>query len=595
MAASSLRHAAVVAVLALAAASGRAETLTDAVRQTLRTNPDIQIEAQRRLAADSVEQQAAGGFLPRIDVSMGAGREGRLNTSTTGGQTVGQKRYDRTTTLTQMLFDGFATSSEVERNRARAESAAHRVGATSEQISLKAIEAYIEVLRLQEALRLTQENLAIHLRTYDQIKLRASSGVGRKSDQDQIEARLALARANLTAAEANLDVAAINYKLVVGSMPGQLDRPAAPEPALLPKDANDAVSVAIANNRLLLSAKADVDAANAQHRTAKAALAPRLDLELGLQNNDTVTASDAPRDDNRYAMLRLRFTAFKGGADFARIDETRHQIFEAQEVLNRAERQLEQTVRLTWSAYKAAQERLPNLQKHADASLLTREAYTKQFALGQRTLLDLLDTENEYFTASVNHINGIYVELYSRFRVLADLHLLLDALGIAPREESRHESARWQPNGRTRPAPAADAVLRVPELPAQRPADAGDRYALTASAQAKPVPIDTPPPEPIDPRLPAMPATKPVAPAPVTEFYIDVGGLLPAASAHKLRNRLQKLGFEALADFSDLKNPDKLRISVGPFATDQGAKAVIETLEDLGLPARLREPASRTQ
>ena len=591
MAASSIRQVAALAVLALAAAAGRAETLTEAVRQTLRTNPDVQIEAQRRLAADNVERQAAGGYLPRIDVSLGAGREGRNNTTTTAGQTVGQKRYDRTTTLTQMLFDGFATSSEVERNRARAESAAHRVAAVSEQMSLKAVETYLEVLRLQEALRLTQENLSIHLRTYDQIKLRASSGVGRKSDQDQIEARLALARANLTAAEANLDVAAINYMLVIGAMPGQLERPPAPDPALLPRDANDAVAVAIANNRLLFSAKADVDAASAQHRTAKAALSPRLDLELGMQNNDTVTASDAPRDDNRYAMLRLRYTAFKGGSDFARIDETRHQVYEAQEILNRAERQLEQTVRLTWSAYKAAQERLPNLQKHAEASLLTREAYVKQFSLGQRTLLDLLDTENEYFTAGVNHINGIYVELYSRFRVLADMHMLLDALNLPHREESTHESARWHPNGRARPATSAEAPLRIPNL-AERAAD-GDRLALTASGQAKPVPIDTPPPEPIDPRLPPMPVTKPVLPAPATEFYIDVGGLVPAASAHRLRNRLQKLGFNALVDFSDLKTPDRLRISVGPFATSEAAKAVVETLEDLGLRARLREPAAK--
>lgn len=586
----SIRHVAAVAVLALTAAAVRAETATDAVRQTLRSNPDIQIEAQRRLAAGSAERQAAGGYLPRIDVSLGAGREGRNNTTTTAGQTVGQKRYDRTTTLTQMLFDGFATSSEVERNRARAESAAHRVAATSEQMSLKAIEVYLEVLRLQEALRLTQENLAVHLRTYDQIKLRASSGVGRKSDQDQIEARLALARANLTAAEANLDVAAINYKLVVGTMPGQLERPDAPEPSLLPRDANEAVAIAIANNRLLLSAKADVDAAGAQHRTAKAALAPRLDLELGVQNNDTVTASDAPRDDNRYAMLRLRFTAFKGGSDSARIDETRYQIYEAQEILNRAERQLEQTVRLTWSAHKAAQERLPNLQRHAEASQLTREAYSKQFTLGQRTLLDLLDTENEYFTASANHINGIYVELYSRFRVLADLHMLLDALGVPHRAESSHESARWQPSGRARPASTAEAPLRVPEVPAPRAAGDGDRLGLTASGYATPVPIDTPPPEPIDPRLPAIPATKPVLPVPATGFYVDVGGLLPATSAHRLRNRLHKLGFEALADFSDLRNPDKLRISVGPFATDQGAKAVIDALDDLGLKARLRAP-----
>ena len=583
MATSRTGHLLAAALLALATGSGHAETLTEAVRQTLRTNPEIQIEAQRRLAAGSVERQAAGGYLPRIDVSMGAGREARTSL-TTNNLTVGQKRYDRTTTLTQMLFDGFATSSEVERNRARAESASHRVAATSEQTSLKAIEVFLEVLRLQEALRLTQENLAVHLRTYDQIKLRASSGVGRKSDQDQIEARLALARANLTAAEANLDVAAINYKLVIGTMPGQLDRPNAPDAALLPRDANAAVEVAVANNRLLLSAKADVDAADAQHRAARAANSPRLDLELGRQNNDTTPETGVARDDNRYAMLRLRFTAFKGGSDMARIDETRHQIFEAQEILNRAERQLEQSVRLTWSAYRAAQDRLPNLQRHAEASLLTREAYAKQFGLGQRTLLDLLDTENEYFTASVNHINGIYVELYSRFRVLADLHLLLDALGLPQRDESSHENPRWRPSGRTRGEVVGETGAARQAEPA-----GDDRLMLTASGFAKPVPIDTPPPEPIDARLPPLPAAAPVSgTAAIASLYVDVGRLLPAASAHRLRNRLHKLGFSAMADFSDLKTPDQLRVSVGPFATAEAATAAIEKLDELGLRAQLR-------
>ncbi len=567
----------------------RAETVADAIRQTLRTNPDIQIEVQRRLAVDQAERQAIGGYMPRIDVSLGAGREARTNTTTTSGQTIGQKRYDRTATLTQMLFDGFATSSEVERNRSRAESAAHRVAATSEQISLKAVEVYLEVLRLQEALKLSQDNLAVHMRTYDQIKLRASSGVGRKSDQDQIEARLALARANLTAAEANLDVANINYKLVIGAKPGQLERPNPPDRSLLPRDADEAVATALTNNRLLLSAKADVDAADAQHQTARAALSPRLDLELGVQHNDTVSPTDAPRDDNRYAMLRLRLTPFRGGADFARIDETRHQSFEAREVANRAERQLEQSVRLSWSAYKAAVDRLPNLEKHAEASLLTREAYGKQFSLGQRTLLDLLDTENEFFTASINHVNGMYVELYSRYRVLADLNMLLDSMGVPHRDESTHDTARWRATGRA--ARAADAAGGKPTADGR----ADDDTALSANAMAQPRRIETPAPEPLDPALPKLPPTRPVSGADaVADKYVDVGNMLPATAAQRLRDRLQKLGFAALAEFPDPDTPDRARVAVGPYVTVEAANAIVEALADLGLRARLRGAAPKT-
>lgn len=87
-----------------------------------------------------------------------------------------------------MLFDSFATANEVARNRARMQSSAYKVSGTAEQIALKVVESYLDVLRLRENVRLTQENLQNHQKTYDQISLRATSGIGRQSDVDQAEA-----------------------------------------------------------------------------------------------------------------------------------------------------------------------------------------------------------------------------------------------------------------------------------------------------------------------------------------------------------------------------------------------------------------------
>jgi adhesin transport system outer membrane protein len=416
-----------------------AETLREAIELTLRTNPDVRIDVARRMANQEAENQAIGGYLPRVDLSLGRGKQqpDNLTTEATyGGAVLTQNRYDRSLTISQMLFDGFGTSSEVDRNRARVESAARKLAYTSEQTALKAIEAYLEVLRQVEIIRLTKDNVVVHQRTYDQIKLRASSGVGRKSDQDQIEARLALANSNLIAAEANLIVAKVNYKLVVGAKPGELSKPPLPDLNLLPKSPEEALLAALANNHILRSAKADLDAADAQYRSAKAGLYPRLDLELGVQHNNLASPVDSSRDDNKYAMVRMRYNLFKGGSDVARVGETRHLSYEAKETLERAERQLEQSVRLSWNAFKSALDRLPDLRKHSEASLLTRDAYTKQFSLGQRTLLDLLDSENEYYTASTNLLNGEFVELFSRFRVFADMGMLLDTLGVAHLEEA---------------------------------------------------------------------------------------------------------------------------------------------------------------
>lgn len=426
--------------LILAAGPVRSETLEDVVAQTLATSPDVQIDAARRQAADETVNQAVGSFLPRVDISEGRGHQYVENTSVlqTYGKPTGQLRYDRSLTLSQMLFDGGAAASEVGRNRARVASAAHRVASTSEQVALRAVEAYLEVLRNQELMTLTQDNLTVHQRTYDQIRLRAASGVGRKADQDQIEARLALAKSNLTAAEANLKVAEINYRLVVGARPSALAAPKAPDAKLIPETPEAAVPIGIENNPLLKSAKADIAAAIAQNSAARAPMFPRVDLELSGSRNTLQAPTDlGPQPDfNRSAMVRMRYNLFRGGADMARIAETRFQINEAEEIARRTERQIEQSMRLSWNAYTSAAARMPFLNKHAEASQATREAYNKQFALGQRTLLDLLDAENEAFTAASNLLNGRFVELFSRYRVLADMGMLLSVLGVAPRDEA---------------------------------------------------------------------------------------------------------------------------------------------------------------
>ena len=414
------------------------ETIQEAVATTLKTNPDVLIDVARRLSAGEALKNARGGYLPHVDLTLSKGHETPDNATTRAsyGSPISQLRYDRSLTLTQMLFDGFATSSEVGRNQARTESAAHKLAYTSEQTALKAIESYLEVLRLQEVLRLTEENLVAHQRTFDQIKLRSASGVGRKADQDQIEARVALVSSNLVAAEANLKVAEINYQLVVGDKPKTLVKPNMPDPSLIPSSPEEAIKMAIANNRILKSAKADVDAASAQYQASKSPMYPRLNLEMGITHNDVVNSNVYPKDDNQYAMLKMRFNLFSGGSNHASIAENKYLLDEAQEVMRRAERQLEQSVRLSWTAHRSSEDRLSSLRQHAESSLLTRDSYAKQFTMGQRTLLDLLDTENELFTATMNFINGRYVELFSDYRVLADIGILLDVLGIPHREEA---------------------------------------------------------------------------------------------------------------------------------------------------------------
>ncbi len=427
-----LRTAAGLLALALTGAAQAQATIKDAIEQAFKANPDILIDAARRQASDEALNRANAGYGPRIDFNAGIGREWSNNSSTRAAGNTGSTvltRREVGLTLSQMLFDGNATKSEVARNQALVDSNAYRLAATADQVALKVVENYLEVLRLADLVALTKENVTSHEKTNDQITLRASSGVGRRADQDQAEARLALARSNLVASEANLRDAEINFKRYVGSLPQNLGKAAEPADTELPTRLDDVVSQSIKNSPQRMQAQADVESAIAQHNAARALASPRIDAELGASRNGNIAGVNGSND-STYFMLRLRYNIFDNGANKARADETKYQIIQTEEIVRRTEYQLEQNARLAWNAVSSARLRLDSLKQHAESAFATRDAYIKQFSIGQRSLLDVLDTENEYFTAQSDYLNGRYVALFARYRILAETGKLLDVLGI---------------------------------------------------------------------------------------------------------------------------------------------------------------------
>jgi adhesin transport system outer membrane protein len=135
-------------------------------------------------------------------------------------------------------------------------------------------------------------------------------------------------------------------------------------------------------------------------------------------------------------MLWLKWNAFRGGFDYYRSKETAAQINEASEIARNTNRQVEAAVRLAYNAFATARDRLPSLERYVKSSDTTRGAYASQFDIGQRTLLDLLDSENEYFTARSTYTNGKFIELGARYRILNAMGQLLTTLDVAPPEQA---------------------------------------------------------------------------------------------------------------------------------------------------------------
>ncbi|WEJ73466.1 TolC family outer membrane protein [Pseudomonas sp. PSE14] len=426
-----LRFAQVVPFALSFVLPAHADTLNQAMQKAIDYHPEIQAGVNSRLAADKQLRAAQGGYLPSVDLLGGYGREGTDSPTTRAEGNDHWKTMSRgesSLRLQQMVFDGFATSSEVGRQQATVNSRAYALLGTSERTALEVAQVYTDVLRRQEMVRLAEANLKRHQQVYDQISLRSARGVGRLADQDQAEARLAQAQNNLFTEKTNLADARTNYFSVVGSEPVDLADPSGLN-GQLPADLQAARRQLLENSPILRSAESDVAAAEKQYEAAKSTFYPRFDAELsrGADNN---IDGDPGHNNEWQAMLRMRYNLFAGGSNKAELEAKSYQATQALDIRNNALRQLNEELGLSWNALENAREQLPIARQYVDYSTRVREAYQQQFTIGERTLLDLLDSENELFNASRRAVDLKYTELFTQYRIKATLGELLKSQGV---------------------------------------------------------------------------------------------------------------------------------------------------------------------
>lgn len=413
----------------------RGETLQDAVKSVLQSNPDITSAAYNRLARDQEVRQAMADFFPKIDSSLSTGYVNQNNPDRD------HFRPDEANVrLTQNLFRGGATLSETNRQKSRVISQAYLLQGASENNALLACRVYLNYLRALEQDALAKENLLVHERFFDQIKLRSQAGVDRGVDLEQIKARLALAQSNLIVTEANIENARTDYKTVIGYLPVG---PVKPEPfyAEIPASLQVAEGMALDNHPTLKSARADVEARKFQHKTARALTYPSLDVSAGYTwGNDINGPSDwYSYQDYFQANATLTFNIFNGFTNQARIKETLYLINEAEEIAKKTELQTIQSIRLSYDQYMADQRRIKQLEQYVSSTAKAADAYISQWSIGRRTLFDVLDTSAEMITAKKDLINAQYDKMYDSYRILGGMGKLVHVLGLQWPEESRAE------------------------------------------------------------------------------------------------------------------------------------------------------------
>ncbi|MCB1960458.1 MAG: TolC family protein, partial [Rhodocyclaceae bacterium] len=298
--------------LALAAP---AATVQEAVQRAVISNPEVQASWHAFRAAQEEQEVARGGYYPRVDLTAGIGRERQSDPG------VADRNYTRrgaTLSLNQMVYDGFATRSEVARLGHATLTRYFEVISASEDIALEAVKAYADVLRYRELTELARENFLRHKEVFDQIEARVSARVGRRVDFEQAAGRLALAESNLLTEASNLHDVTARYQRIVGELPADALAPMTRISDGIPDDPLEALRLAYEGHPAFHAAVENVRAAGQEAKGKDAAFRPRIDLRAR-QSVDYNTDGVDGRHGDQVVELVLNYNLFKGGSDRATV------------------------------------------------------------------------------------------------------------------------------------------------------------------------------------------------------------------------------------------------------------------------------------
>lgn len=403
-----------------------AQTLPEVVRDVLLRHPAINSAVQEVRSRNYEVAAAESTYYPSISLNAGLGYESVNNPL----RNADSEFYGAGIALRQIVFDGFSRNSEVERQNARLSSAKSEALAALENEALMASRAYVDVLRYQELVELAVEARIRHQEIQSQMEERFASGLSSQADRSQVAARLALVDANLNTAQANFQDSQAAFLRTVGYRPRVSNMSFPPQMmGGQPLDMASELEGALRHNPVLEAATADVRAAQSQFTASKSERYPIVNLEAGVNRYENVGGLEGA-DQDAYVALRFEYTLFDGNGRNSREQSASHQLDKARAIRDDTHLQVMESVRLAVNAHRALQQSVEIQENYVEMARLTRDSYDDQYSIGNRSLIDLLNAENELVNAQRGLINSVADLHYAGFRVLNARGELIQSLGV---------------------------------------------------------------------------------------------------------------------------------------------------------------------
>ena len=426
-----------------------AQTLEEALILAYRNNPALQAERARLRALDEEVPAALAGWRPTVEVAADVGAsytktDGMVPNA--GSHTTAPHGFGLSATAP--LYQGGRVSAQVDSAENRINAGRAQLRSVEQMILLDTVTAYMDVLRYDSEIALSLSSEQVVGRQLQAARDRLEVGEVTRTDVAQAEARLAQAAAERVAAEGGMMSARAFYRQVTGEPPGALSWP--PVPMGLPESEADALTAANDANPSIAAATFVAQSAQSDIDVAGAALRPQVAI-VGEYRQRFDSSELIEETSDASLMATLRVPLYQGGAANARIRQAKQVAAQRLLELDQSRRTVQEQVARAWRALTSARAQITAFESQVAAAAVALDGVEQETRVGLRTTLDVLDAEQEHFSAQINLVRAKREEIVAAYRLKsATGALTAQQLGLPVDlydPEAHYRSARESPGG----------------------------------------------------------------------------------------------------------------------------------------------------
>ena len=403
------------------------QTLDESLIMSYVSNPTLAAARAELRTVNEQIPQALSNWRPRVTFQGDVGQQYNDNFGATdpGSSTPRSAELD----ITQSLYRGGRTVAETRRAEATVRSQRASLLDVEQQVLVGAATAYIDVWRDQSVLDLNINNEQVLNRQLEASRDRFEVGEVTRTDVAQSESRLARAVGDRVAAEGNLSISRAIYQEIVGVSPGILDRP--PLPNGLPGTLDESLAAAEGENPAVVAATFAEISEEANVRVQFGQLLPEVSVVGSLSKSEETTAADSKNERAR-VLAQVTVPIYQQGFVSSQIREAKQRSSQRRLEIDEARRNAEQQSITAWEALQTARAQIEAFESEVRSTDIALEGVRQENAVGARTILDILDAEQEFLDAQVNLVRAQRDEIVASYQVLQAMGLMTAEYLVLP-------------------------------------------------------------------------------------------------------------------------------------------------------------------